>query len=102
MVKAMAPNAPMGAKRMMMPTTFIRISPKAWMTLRGNCPFGPMAARPIPTSTEKNITCRRSPLAKASTALCGMMLAMISITLWAWALPAIVATLLASRLSTWR
>ncbi|MCY1311587.1 hypothetical protein D9M70_619010 [compost metagenome] len=72
-VNAMAPKAPIGARRMTMLTMrnmpCIRLSSVSTKGL----PRGPTWARAIPSRIENSRICRTLPLAKASTMVSGMM-----------------------------
>ncbi|MOA52259.1 hypothetical protein D3C78_1755230 [compost metagenome] len=73
MVNAMAPNAPMGARRMTILTMrnipCIRLSRVSTNTLAR----GPTCARATPSRMENSRICSTLPLAKASTMVSGMM-----------------------------
>ena len=72
MVNAIAPNAPIGAARMMKPTTMKSACANSSMKRTTGFPFWPAEASARPNSTEKSSTCRISPFAKASTTVFGI------------------------------
>ena len=80
MVKAMAPSAPSGATRMMMPTTLNIACETCSMVATSGRPAAPVSASAKPNSTAKNSTCRMLPSAKAPMTLAGMTSRTKSIT----------------------
>ena len=83
-LKAIAPNAPMGANFMGMPTilntTWVRESTRFSIGLAR----GPAADKANPHNSATNRTSRTSPLANASTVVLGMMCSRKSVELWAF------------------
>ena len=81
-LKAIAPNAPMGANFMGMPTilntTWVRESTRFSIGLAR----GPAADKANPHNSATNRTSRTSPLANASTVVLGMMCSRKSVELW--------------------
>ncbi len=88
MVKAMAPNAPIGAKRIRMFTTrnTTCVSDSSSATI--GFARGPADDKANPNRIETNTTCKMSPLANASVTVVGMMCIRKSATLCALACPA--------------
>ena len=72
-VAAIAPNAPIGAVRMMMPTMPKRTCDSRSMNSKTGAPALPVALSARPKTTENSRTCRMSDRANASAALVGMM-----------------------------
>ena len=78
-VKAMAPKAPTGATRMIMPTIWKSTCELFSITSKMSVPRPPNLCRAKPKRTEKKSTCRISPSAKAPTTVFGMMFMMNSV-----------------------
>ena len=72
-MKAIAPNAPIGATFITMPTMPNSTCDSRSMRSKTGRPFAPKPCSAKPNSTEKNSTWSISPFANASTALFGMI-----------------------------
>ncbi len=73
-VYAIAPKAPIAETYMMMPDhAEQRVRELIDQARRAACPSLPMWSTATPNSTEKNRTCRMSPVANALTIVVGMM-----------------------------
>ncbi|MNY31242.1 hypothetical protein D3C86_1653980 [compost metagenome] len=88
MVKAMAPKAPMGAAFISIATSLKIGYIRACMKSVTGLPFSPTIPSAMPKRTEKNSTCRMSPLAKAPTMVVGMMFIRKPVMVCSWALSA--------------
>ena len=73
MVNAMAPNAPMGATFITMPTTLNTGVVRASRKFSTGRPGSPTMARPMPNSTATSSTCRMLSPTKGLTSVLGMM-----------------------------
>jgi len=73
MVNAMAPNAPMGAAFITMPTTLNTGVVSASRKCCTGRPASPTSARPTPNSTATSSTCRMLSPTKGLTSVLGMM-----------------------------
>jgi hypothetical protein len=82
MVNAIAPNAPIGAARMMMPTMPNSVRPARSIRLSSGRPRSPRKESAKANRTAKNRTWITSPSAKAPTALVGTMCSRKSTGLW--------------------
>ena len=71
-VNAIAPKAPIGATRMMMPTMANSTCDAFSIRSNTSVPRPPKRCSAKPNSTENSSTCRISPLAKASTTVLGI------------------------------
>ena len=72
-VKAIAPKAPIGASRMIMPTMAKSTCDDFSIQSKTSVPRPPKRCSAKPNSTENSSTCRISPLANASTTVFGMI-----------------------------
>ena len=88
MVNAIAPNAPMGAKRITISTirNTTLLSDSSIST--SGFPNAPVADRAKPNKRDTSTTSRMSPFAKASTIVVGIMRIRKSVTVCAFACPA--------------
>ena len=80
-MNAIAPNAPIGASRMINATTSKSASDVIAMTSTSRATRAPSRSSARPKTTENSRTCRISPRANAPTTVSGMMLRMKSVVL---------------------
>ncbi len=81
-VNAIAPNAPMGATRVISVTMRKKTAENWLITPSSGAPLGPACDSAVPNSSATSSTCRISPLEKASTSVVGMMCSRNSTVLW--------------------